>query len=108
MNKCYAMYDWWVSSNNPSWGFSNTKRAIVFDSKEKRDAFLEEQGTFDYSCEPITRKEAMGMLEQFECGFNCKGLRLNSKEYDKCIIFRQSEYDKNNHESVPYVANCYC
>jgi len=87
----YAIYDWTVAAANPGFGFANTKRAIAFDSKGKRDNFVKDQSDFDYSCEKITRKQAMSMLENEPMTLN-KGLPLNDIDGVNFYIMRYWNY----------------
>lgn len=92
MNKYYyAMYDWTVAAANPGFGFANTKRAIAFDSKGKRDQFVKDQREFDYSCEKITRAQAMTMLENEPMTAN-KGLPLNDLDGIDFFVMRYKRY----------------
>lgn len=82
MKHYYAQYDEFVEShksNTPSYGFSNTKKAIAFTSREKRDAFVASMD-MDLSCKAITRKEAFTMLESFPYGE--KAIRLDAIDGD--------------------------
>jgi hypothetical protein len=94
MNKhYYARYDRFQAAhqNSPGVGFANTNAAIAFDSKKKRDQFVKYQKTFDYSCEPIKRKEAMTMLENVPCT-NDKGLPLNNLEDMEFFVMKYWNY----------------
>jgi len=87
----YASYDWSVVESNPSVGFANTKRAIAFNYKGKRDEFVEKRSQFDFSCKPITRKEAMQMLETVPMTMD-KGLPLNIIDSIMFLVLRESRY----------------
>jgi len=77
----YAMYDFTVKRNNPSYGFCNAKKAVAFETRKDRDKFLADRSDFDFSAKVITRKQAMRMLEQTpNSGFDY-GLPIYNSDY---------------------------
>jgi hypothetical protein len=91
MKHYYCIYDWTVTAANPGVGFANTNAAVAFDSKQKRDQFVEKQREFDYSCEKITRAQAMTMLVNKPMTLN-KGLPLNDIDGVDFYIMRYWRY----------------
>jgi hypothetical protein len=53
----YAMYDTFVTANNPGFGFCNTKCAVAFINIKKLNEFLKLH-SYDYSAKRISRDEA--------------------------------------------------
>ena len=88
----YAQYDRTVSRSNPGHGFCNSKAAIAFSSKDKRDAFVASRDHFDMTCFPISRKKAMTMLDIVDPNNN-KGLPLDQVgQYENYVILYHSRY----------------
>lgn len=90
----YAKYDWSAKPSNPGFGFANAKRVAVFLSKSERDAFVDYREDFDYSCEPISQKDALTYRESGPDGekggwFFCE----DGTQTDRfCAFGRQSIY----------------
>lgn len=60
MKHYYAQYDTTVTSENPGFGFANTKKVIVFESKRLRDNFVSNRN-FDMTSCSLTRRQAERM-----------------------------------------------
>jgi hypothetical protein len=83
----YAMIDTTARKGNPSYGFSNAKKAIAFSSKEKREAFLKSRESWDLSAKTITRKLAMKMLVRDQDKDLVLPLDCDS-ETESCVVMR--------------------
>ena len=83
----YAIIDTTARKSNPSHGFANTKKAIAFSSKEKREAFLDARKDWDLSARAITRKLAMKMLIRDQGGDLVLPLDCES-ETESCVVMR--------------------
>ena len=59
----YALYDFITKPNCPGYGTNYTKLAMAFTKKADRDTWLEARESFDYSAQPISRKEAKQLKE---------------------------------------------
>ena len=90
MKHYYAIYDFTVKRNNPSYGFCNAKKAIAFESKKDRDKFLADRSDYDFTAKAISRKQAMRMLEQTPNSGYDFGLPIYGSDYDYMIVLKSS------------------
>lgn len=85
----YAMYDFTVSSENPGYGFANSKRAVAFTSLQKLREFVGNR-YYDKTCRRISRREAESMVE--EVYDRQYGIPLNGPDSRDYVILRERMY----------------
>lgn len=92
----YAIFDLSVEPGNPGFGFSNTKKVLVFSNKKDMEDVLKFRRTFDLSARRISRKNAMKHLERLYNGD--RGLLLDRvdgtvrcRPGDRYVVFRPSD-----------------
>lgn len=54
----YALMDYFVTKDNRGHGFANTKEVVFFETRVSRDKFIEQREDYDYSCRPLSYKDA--------------------------------------------------
>jgi hypothetical protein len=59
MKHYYLRIDTTVSKQNPGFGFCNSKKIMAFKSFDLREKALEFFREFDFSCQSLTRKQAL-------------------------------------------------
>ena len=88
--KYYAQYDsyldgHWRTQDMPSFGFSNTKEAVAFSTKEKMETFIKGH-SFDLTCHRISRKDAFKMANEYSDNGHDRVLPLDGTLED-CVSF---------------------
>ena len=91
MKYFYAIYDFTAKKSNAGFGFANAKKAIAFTTKKARDEFVDSRKYWDFSCDAITRKQAMTMLESIHETLS-KGLPVDSIDAIEMVTLWESRY----------------
>lgn len=88
----YAKVDWTATSDNPGYGFVNSKQAIAFKSYQELQDFLRDREQFDYSAQRISRRQAEKMAESIPESRD-KGVMLGAVDtYTDFLVLRESKY----------------